>query len=139
MSASWQESVFARLNEQPATPVSPSAPVPGSGRVDGVYVTSQPQSTVAIGSPISRVDGRAKVMGQARYVAEHTAPDICYGVAVCSTIARGRITAIDSSTALLVPGVLAVMTHENRPRMRSMRIFHKDMDAPGGKPFRPLQ
>jgi hypothetical protein len=74
MSASWQESVFARLNEQPATPVSPSAPVPGSGRVDGVYVTSQPQSTVAIGSPISRVDGRAKVMGQARYVAEHTAP-----------------------------------------------------------------
>jgi xanthine dehydrogenase YagR molybdenum-binding subunit len=138
MSASWQESVFARLNEQPATPVSPSAPVPGSGRVDGVYVTSQPQSTVAIGSPISRVDGRAKVMGQARYVAEHTAPDICYGVAVCSTIARGRITAIDSSAAMRVPGVLAVMTHANRPRMRSMRIFHKDMDAPGGKPFRPL-
>ena len=33
------------------------------------------------------------------------------------TVARGRVTAIDASAALAVPGVLAVLTHENAPRL----------------------
>ena len=44
-----------------------------------------------------RVDGRAKVTGAARYAAEHPRRDLAYGVVVTSTIARGRITAIDAS------------------------------------------
>ncbi|WP_236808659.1 hypothetical protein [Amycolatopsis albispora] len=35
-----------------------------------------------------------------------------------STIARGRITAIDTAAALAVPGVLTVLTHENAPPMK---------------------
>lgn len=130
----WSE----RLNQQLATPVDRAAPPPGSGTVDGTPVTSQPAGPAALGAAVSRVDGRAKVMGQAHYIAEHDAPDLCHGVVVSSTIARGRIRAIDSSAALQVEGVLAVMTHQNRPHMRSMRIFHKDIDSPGGRPFKPL-
>ncbi|MDB6001693.1 MAG: Xanthine dehydrogenase, partial [Rhizobacter sp.] len=121
-----------------STPISRSAPPLGSGTVMGFPVTAQPGDTVKVGMPLSRVDGRAKVMGQARYIAEHTALDMSYGVVVSSSIAKGAILSIDSSQALRVPGVLRVITHENRPKMRSMRIFYKDIDSPGGMPFRPL-
>jgi xanthine dehydrogenase YagR molybdenum-binding subunit len=43
-----------------------------------------------IGTPISRVDGRAKVTGAAKYAAEFAAPDLAYGVVVNSTMPRER-------------------------------------------------
>ncbi|MDQ1816010.1 xanthine dehydrogenase family protein molybdopterin-binding subunit [Massilia sp. CCM 9210] len=87
---------------------------------------------------VSRVDGRDKVTGQARYAAEHPAEALLYGVVVSGTITKGRIAAIDAGMALAVPGVIEVVTHENRPRLRSFDLFYKDMTAPGGSPFRPL-
>ncbi|NHZ82078.1 molybdopterin-dependent oxidoreductase [Massilia sp. CCM 8695] len=87
---------------------------------------------------VSRVDGRDKVTGQARYAAEHPADALLYGVVVSGTITKGRIAAIDARKALAVPGVIEVITHENRPRIRSFDLFYKDMTAPGGSPFRPL-
>lgn len=94
--------------------------------------------TVAIGTPVARVDGRAKVTGTARYAAEHTAFDLAHGVVVNSTIAKGKIAAIDCSAALAVPGVIDVFTHARRPRQRSLDLFYKDMVAPAGSPFKPL-
>ncbi|MDM0014430.1 xanthine dehydrogenase family protein molybdopterin-binding subunit [Variovorax sp. J22P168] len=93
---------------------------------------------VHAGMSVSRVDGRAKVTGEARYAAEYPAADLCHGVVVNSTIAKGRITGIDVREAMAIPGVLLVITHENRPKMRSFGIFYKDMTAPAGAPFRPL-
>ncbi|WP_348982437.1 xanthine dehydrogenase family protein molybdopterin-binding subunit [Azoarcus sp. TTM-91] len=93
---------------------------------------------VRVGMPVSRVDGRAKVTGEARYAAEHPAHDLAYGVVVGSTIARGRIAGFRLREALAVPGVVEIITHENRPRMRSFDLFYKDMTAPAGAPFRPL-
>jgi xanthine dehydrogenase YagR molybdenum-binding subunit len=103
------------------TPVAPE----GTGRVHS-------------GMAVSRVDGRAKVTGSAQYAAEHGAADLCYGVAVNSTVAKGRIKQIDSIAALSAHGVIAVITHLNRPKMRSNDLAYKDMTAPGGSPFRPL-
>jgi len=93
---------------------------------------------VRLGQDLPRVDALAKVTGQARYAAEHPAADLLYGVVVNSAIARGTITAIDDSRARAVPGVVDVITHQNRPKMRSARLFYKDMVAPGGRPYRPL-
>ncbi|NOV22189.1 xanthine dehydrogenase family protein molybdopterin-binding subunit [Cupriavidus necator] len=93
---------------------------------------------VAIGAPVSRIDGVAKVTGTARYAAEHAAFDLAHGVVVNSTIARGRIVSIDCSAALAVPGVIDVLTHERHPRVRSLDLFYKDMAAPAGSPFKPL-
>ena len=45
-----------------------------------------------IGKPVSRVDGRQKVTGHARYAAEFDQNGQSYGVIVRSTIANGRIT-----------------------------------------------
>lgn len=93
---------------------------------------------VPTGKPASRVDGRAKVTGEARYAAEWPVPDLAYGVVVNSAIAKGRITGFDLDAARAVPGVLEIMTHENRPKMRGFDLFYKDMVAPAGSPFRPL-
>lgn len=93
---------------------------------------------VRIGMPVARVDGRLKVTGQALYSAEYSAPDLAYGVVVNSTVARGRIVRIDTAHALAVPGVLDVLSHERRPKVRSMDLFYKDMTAPGGSPFKPF-
>jgi xanthine dehydrogenase YagR molybdenum-binding subunit len=91
-----------------------------------------------IGAATSRVDGRAKVTGEAKYAAEFTAPGLVHGWVVTSTIARGRITRIDTGAALAVPGVIDVLTHAKRPPMASEDSAYKDDVAPDGSPFRPL-
>ena len=93
---------------------------------------------VAAGMPVSRVDGRAKVTGQARYAAELAADGLVYGVVVNGTIPRGRIIGMELGAALAVPGVLDIITHKNRPKVRPFGLFYKDMTAPGGSPFKPL-
>ena len=93
---------------------------------------------VRTGTAVSRVDGRAKVTGDARYAAEYFAPDMLYGVVVSSTVAKGRIVAIDATEALALEGVVEVMSHQNRPKVRSFDISYKDMTAPAGSPFRPF-
>jgi xanthine dehydrogenase YagR molybdenum-binding subunit len=73
----------------------------------------------SIGQPVTRVDGRLKVTGRARYTTEHPVPNVAHAVLVTSAIARGRIASIDAGGATRLPGVLAVMTHENAPKLRS--------------------
>jgi xanthine dehydrogenase YagR molybdenum-binding subunit len=108
-------------------------------RVPGADVGTGP---VSLGMPVSRVDGRAKVTGEARYAAEHPVQDgdqeLVYGVIVNSTIAKGRIARMQLSDALAVAGVLDILTHENHPKTRSFGVFYKDMTSPGGSPFKPL-
>src|SRR3954468_7800108 len=91
-----------------------------------------------IGTATSRVDGRAKVTGAAKYAAEFNTADLAHGSVVASTIAKGRIVRIDVSDALRVDGVIDVLTHENRPRMADADSAYKDDVAPDGSPFRPL-
>src|SRR5678816_1004882 len=73
--------------------------------------------SLAIGKPVERVDGRLKVTGGARYAAEFKVANLAHAVLVMSTIASGRIRSIDTKAALSAPGVLAVITHENAPRL----------------------
>src|SRR5205823_4578822 len=78
-------------------------------------------TTASIGQPISRVDGRLKVTGGATYAAEFDVPGLAYGAIVRSTVASGRIAAIDAAEAEGAPGVLAVLTHQNAPRLAFRR------------------
>ena len=70
-----------------------------------------------IGTPLDRTDGVQKVTGGARYAAEFALPGVCHASIVQSTIARGRIAALDATRAEHAPGVLLVMTHRNAPRL----------------------
>jgi xanthine dehydrogenase YagR molybdenum-binding subunit len=92
----------------------------------------------AIGIAASRVDGRAKVTGEARYAAEFTARGLLHGFVVSSAIAKGRIRTIDRNDALAVAGVAEVFTHENRPDLADSDSSYQDDSAPDGSPFRPL-
>jgi xanthine dehydrogenase YagR molybdenum-binding subunit len=91
-----------------------------------------------IGSATPRIDGIAKVTGTAKYAAEFNAPGLLHGSIVTSTIAKGRITGIDTNAAKRVKGVLDVFTHANRPQMADDDKAYKDDVAPSGSPFRPL-
>jgi xanthine dehydrogenase YagR molybdenum-binding subunit len=74
-------------------------------------------TTALIGQPVSRVDGRQKVTGGATYAAEFDQPGQAHGAIVRSTVANGRIASIDSAAAERAPGVIAVLTHRNAPRL----------------------
>ena len=92
-----------------------------------------------IGTATSRVDGRAKVTGAAKYAGDFNAGGLAYGAVVAATIPRGRIARIDARDALRVDGVLDVITHDNRPRMADRSAAYKDDVAPEqGSPLRPL-
>ncbi|QHG65656.1 xanthine dehydrogenase family protein molybdopterin-binding subunit [Pseudomonas putida] len=94
--------------------------------------------TPAVGQPLDRVDGVAKVTGQARYAGEYPEAGLLHGSVVSSTIARGQVLAIDSREALKVPGVVAVLDHAHRPHVSSYDDDYNDADAANGSPFRPL-
>ena len=70
-----------------------------------------------VGQPIDRRDGRLKVTGRARYAAEFDIDNLAYAVLVQSTIASGEITGFDLAAAQAVPGVLAILTPDNAPRL----------------------
>jgi xanthine dehydrogenase YagR molybdenum-binding subunit len=92
-----------------------------------------------IGTATSRVDGRAKVTGEARYAGEFNVPGLVHGYVIESTIPKGRITRIDAGGALGIAGVIDVLTHLNRPPMADKDDAYKDDVAPEkGSPYRPL-
>src|ERR1700719_1692535 len=73
--------------------------------------------TRAIGAPLDRIDGVQKVTGAANYAYEYPVEGVTYVFPVQSTIAKGRVVSIDASAARALPGVIAVLSHENAPRL----------------------
>ncbi len=82
-----------------------------------------PAAGSAVGRPIDRVDGHAKTTGAARFAAEYPYPDIAHAALVHSTVARARITAIDTTAAAAVAGVITVLTHHNAPPLQPAPAF----------------
>ena len=92
-----------------------------------------------LGQPVSRVDGRLKVTGAATYAAEFDpGPDLAHAAVVSSTIARGRIVALDTGSAEKSAGVLAVLTHLNAPRL-AYRPHKAGVDPADGERLHVLQ
>src|SRR5437868_1750566 len=71
-----------------------------------------------VAEPVSRVDGRFKVTGTARYAAEFAPENLVYGQLIQSAIANGRVVSIDTSAAKSAPGVIDILTRENAPRFK---------------------
>ena len=72
-----------------------------------------------IGQPMTRREGVLKVTGVARFAADNHPPGMLYAVLAVSTVARGRLVSLDLTAAKAHPGVVDVMTHENRPALAS--------------------
>ncbi|MCZ0999436.1 xanthine dehydrogenase family protein molybdopterin-binding subunit [Streptomyces mirabilis] len=106
-----------------------------------------PQPQAAVGAPLSRVDGRLKVTGKARYAAEFDVDGVVHAVIVDASIGRGRITGVDTRDAEAHPGVLRVIHHGNAPKLpyrdnpgsnnlpgRRLRVFQDDQVLFHGQP-----
>ena len=65
-----------------------------------------------IGKPIERIDGKLKTTGTAPYAYERhdAAPNAAYGVVVGASVAKGKISSIDTVAAKASPGVLVIVT-----------------------------
>jgi xanthine dehydrogenase YagR molybdenum-binding subunit len=92
----------------------------------------------AIGKPLARIDGRAKVTGAARYAAEFNQPNQAYAVIVSSTVGLGRIAGLDTKETENLPGVLAVLSHLNVPRL-PYNPHKGGIDPPEGERLHVLQ
>src|SRR5436305_1356756 len=100
---------------------------------------TMPSTMRAPGAPLNRLDGVQKVTGAAKYSYEYPVAGVTYIVPVQSTIARGRVSSIDASAARALPGVLAVLSHENAPRLapprddQDLAVFQSDAVAYRGQ------
>ena len=68
-----------------------------------------------IGQAMTRAEGALKVTGRATYAADNHPEGMLHAVMATSTIANGRVVALDVAAAEAHPGVVAVMTPANRP------------------------
>ncbi|POX64555.1 oxidoreductase [Streptomyces sp. Ru62] len=81
--------------------------------------TGTPAQAPSVGTGHTRVEGRDKVTGAARYAGEVPFAGLAHGWLVLSTVARGRIRALDTEPVLAMPGVLAVLDHRNALRLET--------------------
>src|ERR1051326_7087059 len=72
---------------------------------------------LTIGQPLTRRDGVLKVTGAARYAADNHPPKMLHAVLAVSPIARGRVASLDVAAAKKHPGIVEVMTPQNRPSL----------------------
>ena len=81
---------------------SPDAP-------DGV-TTLTPEASEIFVKPEQRIEGPLKVTGHARYTADAHLPGMLWAKFLKSSVPHARIVSIDTSAAMAVPGVHAVLT-----------------------------
>ena len=97
-----------------------------------------------IGQPLDRKDGRQKVTGGADYTADVRLDHLAYAVIAGSEIAKGRVLSVDIAAAEAVPGVLAVLTAGNMPRLTEAPALINQSGLGGaaaaaGQTFLPMQ
>ena len=101
-------------------------------------------SEQSVGTPISRKDGRLKVIGGAKYTSDMPAEGATYAAFAGSRIAKGRLLNVDTKAAEAVPGVVAVLTHETLPKLGASPVLlaqSGEGSPPGaaGQQFLPMQ
>jgi len=71
-----------------------------------------------IGRPLPKVDAWAKVVGETKYADDLFLPRMAYAKLLRSAHAHARIRSIDTSRARALPGVVAVVTADDLPRVK---------------------
>jgi 4-hydroxybenzoyl-CoA reductase alpha subunit len=71
-----------------------------------------------VGRPLPKIDAWGKVTGETRYADDLTLPRMAHGKLVRSTHPHARLVSIDTTRARALPGVLAVITGHDLPRVK---------------------
>ena len=82
---------------------------------EGLSAWEAGRSLKFVGQGKTRIDGRERVTGQARFTSDIQLPGMLYGKVLRSPLPHGRIKAIETQKAEGVPGVRAVLTYQNIP------------------------
>jgi xanthine dehydrogenase YagR molybdenum-binding subunit len=115
-------------------PIAPEGWTPTAGP-DPVLSTKRG----LIGAQVSRLDGPLKVRGEARFAAEYAMEGMVYAALRYSTVARGRISMLDTNAAEAAAGVVLVMTYRNAPRMAPPPLFLTAPKAAAGSDLPVMQ
>src|SRR2546427_1523525 len=86
------------------------------GTSGGPYMTKN--EFAVIGRPLPKIDAWAKVVGETKYADDLFLPRMAYAKLLRSAHAHARIRSIDTSRARALPGVLAVVTAADLPRVK---------------------
>jgi len=71
-----------------------------------------------VGQPLPKIDAWAKVTGETRYADDLVLPRLAHGKLLRSSHAHARVRAIDTTRAKALPGVYAVITGHDLPRVK---------------------
>ncbi len=82
-----------------------------------------------IGKPRGRVDGPAKVTGQAQFADDLHLPGMLFAKLLRSPVPHGRIKALDTSRAEALSGVVAVLTGKDLPEKYGILPVSQDEEA----------
>lgn len=83
-----------------------------------VYTPGSMQKTKVVGKSEVKVDARKLAMGKPVYTDDIRLPGMLYAALLTSPHAHARIRNIDASKARALPGVHAVFTHKDLPRVK---------------------
>jgi CO/xanthine dehydrogenase Mo-binding subunit len=86
----------------------------------------RPLEVGRVGDVVLRADGVPKVKGEFAYSSDLVAPGMLWGHTVRSPHAHARILAIDVAEAVTMPGVHAVLTHEDVPGAKTYGLEFRD-------------
>ena len=90
---------------------------------------SLPQTRPAlnvVGKPLPRPDAVAKVTGAAKYTDDYVFPNMLHACTLRAGIPHARIVRIDTRKAKALPGVVAVLTHEDVPGAKNHGLVYAD-------------
>jgi len=71
-----------------------------------------------VGKRVARVDAAPKVLGQAQFVEDISLPNMLHGKILRSPLPHARILHIDTSRARALPGVKAIITGDDIPKVK---------------------
>lgn len=77
-----------------------------------------------IGQPLGRIEGPAKVTGEAKYTADVLLPGMIWGKVLRSPLPHAKIVSIDTQEAEQMPGILAVLTAKDLPDLLTGRLVY---------------
>jgi len=79
-----------------------------------------------VGDSPARPDGRQKVTGEFAYSSDLWLDGMLWGATLRSPHPRARLTGLDITRALALPGVFAVLTHDDVPGSKTYGLEHQD-------------
>ncbi|MEV6984642.1 molybdopterin cofactor-binding domain-containing protein [Sphaerisporangium sp. NPDC051017] len=90
------------------------------------HTASSRSQEQGVGASASRPDGTLKVTGEFAYSSDLYLADMLWGATLRSPHPSAWIRAVDIGAALAMPGVHAVLTHEDVPGRKFYGLEHKD-------------